>query len=222
MSGAPGETPRDRLIPEVHRVILVRHARSRVDPPRPPRVWGLTEDGRSAARRLAALALFDHATGYYAGPEPKMVQTLEPVAALRSRAVVQEAGFAESASEGWLGEAQFRETVRRFFARRAEAPAPGWEPADAVAARFGAAIARRLVEHAVVVTPGHALPGTFAVASGGRALMAYLSAELGPDALDAVVAFERWGALRMPDLAVLELAPGEATRVIVPFGTLTA
>jgi hypothetical protein len=65
------------------------------------------------------------------------------------------------------------------------------------------------------------LPGTFAVASGGRALMAYLSAALGPDALDAAAAFERWAALRMPDVAVLELAPGEAPRVIVPFGTLT-
>ena len=221
MSGPPGGTPRDRLIPELHRVILVRHARSRVDPARPPPEWGLTEDGRRAAGRLAALALLDHATGYYAGPEPKMVQTLEPAAAQRGRVVDQEAGFAESASEGWLGEAEFRETVRRFFARRAEAPAPGWEPADAVAARFEAAIERCLVEHPVVVTPGHALPGTFAVASGGRALMAYLSATLGPDALDAAAAFESWGALRMPDVAVLELAPGEAARVIVPFGTLT-
>ena len=204
--------PGDRLIPRLHRVILVRHAHSRVDPARAPREWGLTEGGRAAAVRLAALALLDHAGGFYAGPEPKMIETLAPAAAQRGQTVVEEAGFGESASEGWLGEAAFRETVQRFFARPGEPPAPGWEPAAAAAARFERAA------RALVVARGQASPGTVAVASGGRALTAYLAAQTG---LDAAAAFAQWEALRMPDVAVLELAPDAAPRMVIPFGTLT-
>ena len=179
---------------------------------------GFVRGRPGAAGRLGALALLDHAGGFYAGPEPKMVETLTPAAAQRGQTVTEEAGFGESASEGWLGEAAFREAVQRFFARPGEPPAPGWEPAAAAAARFGTAATARLAAHAVVVARGHALPGTMAVASGGRALTAYLAAQMG---LDAAAAFAQWEALRMPDVAVLELAPGEAPRMVIPFGTLT-
>src|SRR5947208_1503831 len=78
---------RSALVPDAHRVILVRHDQSRVDPVRDPREWGLTQAGEVAARRLAALALFEHVDGFYAGPEPKMLATLGPVAATYGRAV---------------------------------------------------------------------------------------------------------------------------------------
>jgi broad specificity phosphatase PhoE len=198
------------------RIVLVRHARSKVDPARPPREWGLTADGEQAAARLAALAPLAACGAFYAGPEPKLVQTLLPAAGRRRQAVVEDGAFAETASEGWLDEAGFRETVRRFFARRDAAPAAGWEPAAAAADRFRGAVERRLADAASA--PGEAGAPDFAVASGGRALMAYLSGALG---LDAGAAFARWQALRLPDVAVLEVASGAATRVVVPFGTLT-
>src|SRR4051812_12496274 len=107
MSGRPPGSARDRLIPRLHRIVLVRHAQSRVEPARAPREWGLTEGGRAAAGRLTALALLDHAGGFYAGPEPKMVETLAPAARQREQTVVEDAGFGESASAGWLGESAF-------------------------------------------------------------------------------------------------------------------
>jgi hypothetical protein len=75
---------------------------------------------------------------------------------------------------------------------------------------------RLRARHAPVVHPGHALPGTFAVASGGRALTAYLASLLG---YTPEQAFASWRGLRMPDLAVLELAAAPP-RVVIPFGAL--
>jgi broad specificity phosphatase PhoE len=211
--------PPARLIPEAHRLILVRHAQSEVDPARPPREWGLTEAGQRAAGHLAALGLFDHAAGYYAGDEPKLGQTLAPVAAAHGQTVQTEAGLGETESRGWLGEEEFRATVRHFFADPTVAPAPGWESGAEATARFGSVVAALRARHGVVVLRGHALPGTFAVASGGRMLTAYLADVIG---LDAGEAFGAWQRLRLPDLAVLELGPeGRSARLVIPFGTLT-
>ncbi|HEX2515076.1 MAG TPA: histidine phosphatase family protein [Chloroflexota bacterium] len=209
---------RDSLIPQAHRLILVRHAHSQVDPQRDPHTWGLTERGRRDAARLAALALFDHASGYYAGAEPKMEQTLAPVAAAHGMTVQPEAALGETGSKGWLAEeGQFKAVVRRFFDQPQAPPAPGWETRAEATERFQGAVERLLTRHPVVVHPGHALPGTVAIASGGRMLCAYLAHSLG---LDAAQAFAVWSALRMPDLAVLELAPERTAFLVVPFGTI--
>jgi broad specificity phosphatase PhoE len=184
-------------VPQAHRVILVRHA---------------------AARRLSALALFDHAGGFYAGPEPRMAQTLTPVAAGYDFRVQVDEAFAETHSAGFFDdEEEFLATVRRFFEQPDEPPAPGWEAASDAATRFAAGIDRLRAVHQPVVRPGHALPGTFAIASGGRALTAYLAHTLG---YSPEHAFAQWQRLRMPDLAVLELPAEREPRVVIPFGTL--
>jgi broad specificity phosphatase PhoE len=208
----------ESLIPQAHRLLLVRHARSQVDPQREPRTWGLAEGGRRDAERLAALAVFDHASGYYAGAEPKLEQTLAPVAAAHGMTVQADPALGESGSTGWLGEeGRFREVVRRFFDHPQASPAPGWETRAEATERFKGAVARLLPRHPVVVHRGHALPGTVAIASGGRILCAFLADALG---LDAERALALWSALKMPDLAVLELAPDRAARLVVPFGTI--
>ena len=214
MTPAGAESP----LPVVHRLILVRHAHSQVEPSRPPREWGLSESGRRGAARLAALALFERAAGFYAGPEPKLHQTLAPVATGNGNTVQLDDDYAETASEGWLGEDAFRETVRRFFDDLEAPPAPGWEPAGVARKRFQGAVERGMARHGTVVSGGHARPGTFAIASGGRMLTAYLAGLLGEGAEEA---FRRWQALRMPDVAVVELQPAVAPRLVIPFGTLT-
>jgi broad specificity phosphatase PhoE len=178
----------------------------------------LTEGGRRDAERLAALAIFDHASGYYAGAEPKMEQTLAAVAAAHGMTVQLESALGETGSTGWLGEeGQFREVVQRFFDHPQAPPAPRWETRAEATERFKGAVTCLLPRHPVVVHRGHALPGTVAIASGGRMLCAYLADALG---LDAARAFAIWSALKMPDLAVLELTPDRAPRLVVPFGTI--
>ncbi len=208
----------DSRVPQAHRLILVRHAHSRVDPARHPRGWGLTEEGRWGARRLAALALFERAAGFYAGPEPKAVETLAPVATEHGQQVQVEAAFAETASGEWASEQDFLATVRRLLEAPHQPPAPGWEPAQGATQRFAAGVDRLRARHSPVVKGGHALPGTVAIATGGRMLTAYLTDLLGPPADGA---FDAWRRLRLPDLAVLELSPTAPPRLVIPFGTLT-
>lgn len=204
-------------IPQTQRVILVRHATPHPDPHSPSREWRLSEEGHAAARRLAALALFDRASGFYAGPEPKARETLAPAAAERKHEVRPYDDLGEAGSGGWLGERDFVAAVRRFFALPQEPAAPGWEPAGTAAARFAARVEALRTEHPPAVYPGHALPGTFAIASGGRVLAAYLAQLLG---YDAEQTFDLWRRLRMPDLAVIELPAGGPPRLVIPFGTL--
>jgi broad specificity phosphatase PhoE len=204
-------------IPQAHRILLVRHAQSQVDPGREASEWTLTSEGQAAARRLTALAIFERVGGFYAGPEPKMLATLAPVAALYGKAVQPEAAFGETRSAGWLGEEAFLGVVRRLFATPDQPPAEGWESGSAAAARFADGIERLCIQHEPVVHAGHALPGTFAIASGGRALVSYLAHLL---SLDADHAFDVWRRLRMPDLAVVDLVPEREPRLVIPFGTL--
>jgi broad specificity phosphatase PhoE len=208
---------RRALIPDAHRIVFVRHAQSRVERERDASEWGLTEAGEAAARRLTALALFERVDGFYAGPEPKMLATLAPVAATYGRAVQPESDFSETRAGGWLDGGAFEATVERLFTAPGEAPALGWESGAEAARRVATGIERLCGRHVPVVTPGHALPGTFAIATGGRALVSYLAQLFGWSGREA---FEQWRALRMPDLAVVDLVAEKSPRLTIPFGAL--
>jgi broad specificity phosphatase PhoE len=212
----PGGLPH---LPQARRVILVRHARPRTRPRIPAPEWELSEEGQAAARRLAALGLFEHATSLYSGPEPKMQATLASVAEERGLAVQSLPEFAESRVGGWLDQGPFLAAAGRYLSSPDQPAAPGWETASAVATRFSAAIERLCGYHPPVVHPGHINPGTFAVVSGGRALSAYLAVLF---AYPAEQTFQLWRTLRMPDVAVVELAPDAPPRLVIPFGALLA
>ncbi|HET7771751.1 MAG TPA: histidine phosphatase family protein [Chloroflexota bacterium] len=205
-------------IPRRHRLILIRHARSAPDPQRNPREWDLADEGHAAARRLAALGLLDRADAFYAGPEPKMVHTVEPAATSRDRQVRQEAAFAETHSAGWVGgDAEFQDTIQRFVEQPDQPAVPGWETAVAARERFSAGVERLRAEYEPNVNRDRVLPGTIVICTGGRMLTAYLSHLLGWTPADT---FTRWQSLRMPDLAVLELHEDGQGHIVIPFGTL--
>lgn len=150
------------------RVVLVRHSISAVDEATSPHTWGLTEEGRALAASLDIRGL-----RLIAGPEPKMVETLEPHGPIEV-----DSRYGESHSEGWLGRDEFLATVHRYFESPDEPPAPGWEPAAAVVERF------TLVDGA-------------AIASGGRAISAVVARLTGCDG------FSFWQTLSMPHVIVL-------------------
>lgn len=148
------------------RVVLVRHSVSAVDPSTSPHTWRLTDEGRA---RAAALDL--RGLSLLAGPEPKMIETLEP-----HGPVEVDPRYAESHSEGWLGDDAFLTAIERYFA--GEEPAPGWERAVDVVARF------ELVDGA-------------AICSGGRAISAVVAHLTGCDG------FALWRTLTMPQVLLL-------------------
>lgn len=145
-------------------VTLVRHARSAPDPATPPHTWDLSDEGR----RDALLLRFPSVDRLLAGPEPRMASTVAHLGP-----VEVDDRFAESRAIGWLGEGAFATAIERYFA--GEEPAPGWERAAEVVARF------ELVDGAAIV-------------SGGRAIAAVVAHHTGCDGLAL------WRALRFPDV----------------------
>ncbi len=148
-------------------VLLVRHSVSAVDPATSPHGWGLTDEGRRLAAELDL-----GARRLLAGPEPRMTETLAP-----HGEVEIDQRYGESHSEGWLGADEFLTAVERYFA--GEEPAPGWERAESVVARF------TLVDGA-------------AICSGGRAISAVVAHVTGCDG------FALWQTLTMPHVIVLD------------------
>lgn len=224
----PGLDP-DR-VPQVLRVVLVRHAAAEAPGSGVPIDRPLTSDGMSQADRLRWLNLFDLATGFYAGPEARMIATLAPGATSRGREVVSKAALAETASGGWLPDDQFAEVIGRYFAHPAIVPAPGWEPGSVAAQRFGSQVEALRAAHPPHVNRDRAVPGVVVVSTGGRVAIAWLASCLGWSGADAESA---WRRLRFPDIAVVDLPKGEANvnqaglgwggeaaRLIIPFGVL--
>ena len=201
----PGLDP-DR-VPQVLRVVLVRHATAEAPGAGVPIDRPLTSDGMSQAGRLRWLNLFDLATGFYAGPEARMIATLTPGAASRGREVVSKAALAETTSGGWLPDDQFAEVIGRYFAHPAIVPAPGWESGSVAAQRFGSQVEALRAAHPPHVNRDRAVPGVVVVSTGGRVAVAWLASCLGWSGADAESA---WRRLRTPDIAVVDLPKGEA------------
>lgn len=174
------------------RIVFVRHCESAVNPEAPPATWGLTETGLRQARSLVNLNIEPSAV--VAGDEPKMSQSLEPLARAAGVEVTRQPALNESHSEGWFGDHEFLEVVGRFFDHPSRAPAPGWETAEATAGRFVNAL-----RDIVVGLPSGA---TVVVCSGGRALTATL-VELRLIRQDQ--AYSVWRSIGMPDVAEITL-----------------
>ena len=211
----PGLDP-DR-VPQVLRVVLVRHAAAEAPGAGVPIDRPLSSDGMSQADRLRWLNLFDLATGFYAGPEARMIGTLAPGATSRGREVLNMAALAETASGGWLPDEQFAEVIGRYFAHPAVVPAPGWESGSVAAQRFGSQVAALRAAHPPHVNRDRAVPGVVVLSTGGRVAIAWLASCLG---WSGAAAESAWRHLRNPDIAVVDLPKGEAVRLIIPFGTL--
>ncbi len=180
-----------RLMIADRRVHLLRHCRSAVDPTREPSTWGLTEDGAADADRLAQSSIFSTTTVVAAGDEPKMVETLRPLADRRGIELIVRAGLGESTHGGWVSDEDFEPIVRRFLEEPDTPPASGWESAANTADRFMVEL-----DALAVAQPS----GDIAVCTGGRALTATL-VRLG--LVRTEQALEAWAALQMPDIVTV-------------------
>lgn len=177
------------------RTLLVRHCESAVDPLSPPETWSLTERGLRQAKSLVRLT--SGPAVVLAGNEPKMLQTVEPLAQVLGAEVQRHPEMNESHSEGWLEDDQFLNAVRRFLEDPTASPAPGWETADAAADRF----VRKLGQ---IIGDSH--EGTTVVAcSGGRVLTAALRRM---NLVTSDDAYAMWRDIGMPDVAEVEWDDG--------------
>lgn len=105
-----------------------------MNPETPPSTWGLTSRGLQQAKSLVGLV--KQPMTVVAGDEPKMLQSLQPLAKAAGAEVHADPALSETHSEGWFGDEEFLRVIRRFFETPASPPAPGWETADAAADRL--------------------------------------------------------------------------------------
>ncbi len=128
---------------------LVRHPHTRQDSASPASRWDVSERGREQIAALAAAPFWRGVTALYASPQRKTTLAAEAVAAAHKLPLTIIDTLTEAERDRWLDPEAFEQAQRAFFARPDVAPVPGWESAESAGARFGAAMARILAQHAI-------------------------------------------------------------------------
>ena len=166
---------------------LVRHGRPLVDRPRPAREWELDPAAYDDVWALRTSGRLPEHAAWFSSPEPKALATAE---LLTDGDVGVVDGLREHVrdSSEWIED--FDDAVRRAFAVPDAVAVPGWEPLAACRERVVRAVDGILAAYGDddIVLVGHGTAWT--------ALAAVLTATE-PD-------LDRWHALQMPDLVVIE------------------
>lgn len=175
----------------MRRLVLVRHARVRLDPDVPPQIWELTDEGRADAERLARLAVLDGLEVVVTSPEPKARATAEPIA----RAAGVELRIERDLREAERGASPVDD--RDGFVKRVDdwlggTPVPGWEERDLAAVRIVACVERLLAESS----------DSLVLVSHGTVLSLYLAWLRGQERVDLA----EWEAIPLPAVAVVDPA----------------
>jgi broad specificity phosphatase PhoE len=176
-------------------LILVRHARPRIDADIPPSRWELCPDGRIAAAALASrLAPFAPAC-VVSSTERKAEETARILAEDLKLPLEFDAGLGEHKrpSVSFGTEEEFQARIAEIFAHP-QTPSPGGESAEEACERLAAALARHKARPLIAVTHG-------------TVLSLYVARLLGLDAHDL------WRNLHTPDAFVFDAADGLIERV---------
>ena len=166
---------------------LVRHGRPLVVPDRPACTWGLDPEGFDDVWSLRESGRLPGRAAWFSSPEPKAVGTAQLL-------TEGEVGVVEDLREhvrdtrDWIED--FEDVVRRAFADPVTAAHEGWEPLEACRSRVTKAVGGILATHddVDVVLVGHGTAWTL------------LASELTGRPPD----LDRWAALRMPDVIVVD------------------
>ena len=184
---------------QAHRpaLILIRHAAPAQDPNVPPPQWSLSEDGRAAARALAAKLTHLAPAAVVSSPEIKALETVRILTEGLGLEVETDPAFAELHRPKW----PFSDTGT-FEARVVallETPhlsIDGAEPAGEAAARFSEGLFRHASRPLMVGTHGTILAAYLGLQTGGH---------------DA----EFWKSLRLPEALLLDDRGGLIERISV-------
>ena len=170
------------------RIVLVRHAKPRIDENVPSAQWILSPEGAEAAAGLAERLREFRFSRVASSPEPKAFGTAQAIASRLGLTMEIEAGFAEHSRKniGFMLREDIEAGIAALFANPARLVF-GDETADACFERFEAALDRQLAK------------GTNDVlaATHGTILSIYVSRTLGIDPMPS------WRGLGLPCAIVL-------------------
>jgi broad specificity phosphatase PhoE len=172
-------------------VFLVRHGRPLVARDRTAADWELDPAGFDDVWALRESGRLPQRAAWFSSPEPKATATAQLLTE-GDVGIVDDLREHERRTTEWLEDDRaFSAVVRRAFAEPDLSAHPGWEPLSACRGRVVPAVRRIVDVHAGedVVLVGHGTAWTVTVA------------ELTGAAPD----LDRWAALKMPDVLVVEI-----------------
>lgn len=175
-------------------VILIRHAMPQVILGVSPALWTLGESAKEDCVLLAHALPNAIAPAIYTSPEPKAAETAAVIALRLGLRSVSDGRLAEAdRPPAW--DEDYRAMALRYLRSGDE---PGWEPADAVRARFTAAVDEALAAHPA---------GDIIVSNHGMALSLYAASLADID----LAGF--WRQLTFPDAWRLDLQTQDLERL---------
>lgn len=169
---------------------IVRHSIPAIDPTVAAEHWSLSDAGARAAQQLGELPCWQNVDIIYSSPEPKALQTAEAIARQWGTGVIIEYDLRELQMKPiWLDNVDFVKKVGDYLEG---ADDPDFEPYDQAQQRIVDCVKRLIQSH-----PDQSI----AIVSHGRILVAFFSHLFGRR-----VGRQEWRSIKMPDLAVVDLA----------------
>jgi broad specificity phosphatase PhoE len=168
----------------MRKLILVRHAPSKIDPSLPPYMWGLTQAGRDLCSQLAEYLALHEPEVIITSEEPKAIQTGELVARELGIVCLQAQGLHEHRrqKDSLLDLKEFQAKIKALFAQPDQLVF-GLETANEALARFTSALETLMSNRSERVV---------AVVSHGTVMSLYYGAFSGQDP------WAFWQSLGMP------------------------
>ena len=171
------------------RVIVVRHAKPKVDPEVPADRWPLGWDSRVASRLLRLHVT--HPAYYVSSTEPKAAQTMQEIAG--AQRLVTDPDLAEvHRPHVWFSDEKDYHAAALAYAGGADLE--GWEPRAAVIERFDAAVVRHAADAA-------ARGCTLVIGTHGLAPTVWMASRYELNCEPA----RFWSELRFPDVVEIDL-----------------
>ena len=139
-------------------LILVRHARPKIDPDTPPSQWELCPDGRAAAEKLAERLARFAPVAAVSSPEVKALETAKILSAGLKIPLEVDPGLSEHKRQhpSFGTEAEFQARIAEVFAHP-QRPAPGGESAEQACERLTQTLVRHKARPLLAVTHGTVL-----------------------------------------------------------------
>lgn len=182
----------------MRRLIAVRHAAPEKRPDVPAREWPLSPAGQTDAQRLADLLVSYAPVAVIASDELKAQQTAQPLADRLGLSVEVAVDLREHERRtvGYLDEATFQATMRRFFAEP-DTLVFGEETAHHALARFTKAVDDALARHP---------DGAIAIVTHGTVLSLFAAAHGAGDPMEfwRHLNLPAWAVFTMPDFTLEE------------------
>lgn len=182
-------------------IALIKHARPAVDPAKPPEQWPLSDEGRSAALKLAESLRPLELTRLFHSDEVKAIETAKVVGQTLGIPFEFHADLREHdrSNVPHMKSGEFISHMELFFRKPGELVL-GKETANECAARFQAAVAG-----AIEVAGADARIG---IVTHGTVISLYLGA------LGAGKAFEIWRKMQLPSYSVVDASKQSVQRMV--------